>query len=87
MKNTLYVTDLDGTLLGSNHAVSTKSAEIIARLQRKGLLFSYATARSVYTGSVVTKNIDFSCPVIAHNGTFITDNRTFEVIRGNFFTL
>lgn len=86
MGRTLYVTDLDGTLLGKDHKVSERSAGIIARLQQKGMLFSYATARSVYTGSVVTNNIDFSCPIIAHNGTFIVDNRTFEIVRGIYFT-
>lgn len=86
MGRTLYVTDLDGTLLGPDKRVSDKSAEIINRLIGRGMLFSYATARSVYTGSVVTENIDFRCPVIAHNGTFIMDNRTFGIVRGNFFT-
>lgn len=86
MSRVLYVTDLDGTLLGPDRKVSGKSAEIINRLIGRGMLFSYATARSVHTGSVVTKNIDFRCPIIAHNGTFIMDNRTFEMVHGNFFT-
>ena len=86
MAKTLYVTDLDGTLLGRDQRVSERSAEIINRLQEKGMLFSYATARSVHTGSVVTKNINFTCPIIAHNGTFIRDNSTFGMVCGNFFT-
>jgi len=86
MGRTLYVTDLDGTLLGPDKRVSDRSAEIIARLQERGMLFSYATARSVHTASVVTRNIDFRCPIIAHNGTFIMDNRTFKMVHGNFFT-
>jgi len=83
---TLFVSDLDGTLLTPEQVVSDYSAEVINRLQERGMLFSYATARSVYTGSVVTKNIDFACPIIAHNGTFIMRNDTFELVRGNFFT-
>ena len=86
MGKTLYVTDLDGTLLTPEQVVSEYSADVINRLEGEGMLFSYATARSVHTGSVVTKNIRFSCPIIAHNGTFIMRNDTFEVVRGNFFT-
>lgn len=86
MTRTLYVTDLDGTLLNKDKKVSASSAAIINRLVDKGMLFSYATARSVYTGSVVTENVNFCCPIIAHNGTFIMDNRTFEMVHGNFFT-
>ncbi len=83
---TLFVSDLDGTLLTPEQVVSDASAEIINRLQDKGMLFSYATARSVHTASVVTKNIRFTCPIIAHNGTFIMKNDTFELVHGNFFT-
>lgn len=86
MGKVLYVSDLDGTLLGPDQRISERSAAIINRLIGEGMLFSYATARSVHTGSVVARNIDFRCPVIAHNGTFIMDNRTFAMVRGNFFT-
>lgn len=86
MAKTLYVSDLDGTLLTPEQVVSERSAAIINRLQEKGMLFSYATARSVHTGSAVTKNLRFNCPVIAHNGTFIMRNDTFEMVHGNFFT-
>lgn len=83
---TLYVTDLDGTLLTPEQTVSKRSAEIINALQARGMLFSYATARSVYTASTVTGGIRFNCPIIAHNGTFIMRNDTFELVHGNFFT-
>lgn len=83
---TLYVTDLDGTLLTREQTVSDVAAEIINRLQERGMLFSYATARSVHTASVVTGNIRFRCPIVAHNGTFIMDNDTFGLVHGNFFT-
>lgn len=35
---TLYLTDLDGTLLGSDGKVSKESARIINRLAKEGLL-------------------------------------------------
>ncbi len=43
---TLYISDLDGTLLDKNAKLSPRSAQIISELIQKGLLFSVATARS-----------------------------------------
>ncbi|AGK96849.1 HAD family hydrolase [Clostridium pasteurianum] len=44
--NTLYVSDLDGTLLNRNSQLSEESKEIINTLVKKGVKFTYATARS-----------------------------------------
>lgn len=49
MKKTLYISDLDGTLLGSDSRVSDRSAEIISELSRRGALISVATARTPAT--------------------------------------
>lgn len=47
MKNkTLHISDLDGTLLQSNETISEKTIQILNHLISKGMLFSYATARS-----------------------------------------
>ena len=58
MKRTLYISDLDGTLLNSRVEISSYSADVINRLVREqGLIFSYATARSPVTAFPVTKNL------------------------------
>ena len=46
---TLYVSDLDGTLLRSDERTSDYTNSVINRLTRHGMLFSYATARSCHT--------------------------------------
>ena len=51
---TLFVTDVDGTLLNQQAFVSKESIRIIHSLTRQGMYFSYATARSYYTSSVVS---------------------------------
>lgn len=73
MKNTLYVTDLDGTLLNSDAAVAKESEEILNRLIKKGNMITYATARAFATASVVTAGVDFRFPAVVYNGTFIVD--------------
>ena len=43
---TLYVSDLDGTLLRSNERTSDYTNSVINRLTAQGMIFSYATALS-----------------------------------------
>lgn len=49
MSRTLYVTDLDGTLLGSDSRISERSGAIISELSRRGALITVATARTPAT--------------------------------------
>lgn len=85
MPKTLYVTDLDGTLLTSGQYVSEKSREIIKNLTEQGLIFSYATARSLITARKVTAGLDFNVPVIVNNGAFIVDTASGEKLVKNVF--
>ena len=43
---TLYVTDLDGTFLTKEERISSYSLEKVNALVDRGMLFTYATARS-----------------------------------------
>ena len=83
---TLYITDLDGTLLHHNERISNNSCEILNELIKSGLNFSYATARSIVTSSMVSKGLEVELPVIVNNGTFITDAHTRKRIISNKFT-
>lgn len=47
--NTLYISDLDGTLLDPSSSVSAESASILNKLIRKGAMFTVATARTPAT--------------------------------------
>lgn len=77
---TLYVSDLDGTLLNTNHVVSQTSMDIINELVEKGLLFTYATARSLSSASVATKGLRIKIPVITYNGVTIIEPLTKKVL-------
>jgi len=73
MDSTLFVSDLDGTLLNSHGLVSDKSATIISSLIDQGLLFTYATARGYSSAREATKKINLNMPVATYNGTIIID--------------
>ena len=83
---TLYVTDLDGTLLNPQAKVSEYSVEVINRLVEEGMHFTYATARSLVSSSVVTKGLTTKIPVIAYNGAFIFQPDTGEVLHSVKFS-
>ena len=83
---TLYVTDLDGTLLNSNSSISPFSLEVINTLVEEGMLFTYATARSLSSASIVTKGLSTKIPVIAYNGTIIFDASSGAILASNSFT-
>ena len=81
----LYVSDLDGTLLRSDETTSEYTNSVINRLVDKGMIFSYATARSLITAKKATKGIDAQIPLIVYNGTFVMDNRTGKILIANYF--
>lgn len=84
-KKTLYVSDLDGTLLSSKQKLSTFSTETINSLINQGMIFSYATARSYITASKVTQGISPQIPVIVYNGAFVLKNDGKEILLANYF--
>ncbi len=82
---TLYVSDLDGTLLNSNDTLSEYTIKTINGLINKGLCFSYATARSLSSASIVTRRLTKNIPVIVYNGTCIVNPNTKEKLFSLYF--
>lgn len=73
---TLYVTDLDGTLMRDDKTISNESVAILNRLLARDICFTYATARSLSSASEITKDISLKLPVIIRNGTILADPQT-----------
>ena len=86
MNKILFVTDLDGTLLNRQDRISPFSIRVINELVRKGMLFTYATARSLVSASKVTEGLSTQIPVIAYNGVFIFQPATGEILSREGFT-
>ena len=82
---TLYVTDLDGTLLRSDQRTSDFTNDVLNELVSRGLIFSYATARSYQTAHKVTQGLCAGFPLIVYNGTMVVDNVSGEFLIKNFF--
>ena len=75
---TLYVSDLDGTLLSSQKVLSEYTIRTINQLVEEGMLFTYATARSLSSASKITTGLSLKTPIVAYNGAHIFHPQTGE---------
>lgn len=79
---TLYISDLDGTLLSSDASLSEKSREALRLFSSRGILVSAATARTAATVSHILADTGLTVPVILMNGvcTFdLSEKRYVEI--------
>ena len=73
---TLYISDLDGTLLNNAGKLSPKNTQTLSRLIDSGVLFTYATARRFQTADPITNDVQMNIPVITMNGVVLVDPKT-----------
>lgn len=73
MNRTLYVTDLDGTLLNTDARVSVESAHIISALSKQGAVITVATARTPATVEPLLCNTLTTGPAIVMTGASLWD--------------
>lgn len=82
MTKTLYITDLDGTLLNNEAEVSDYTVTVLNRLIDAGMHFSVATARTAASAKIILKDVRFTVPVVLMSGVLIHDpiqNRYIKV--------
>ncbi len=70
---TLYITDLDGTLLNENAKLTQESIDIINGLINDGILFTVATARSPATTVGILEKLNINIPVVLMTGAIVYD--------------
>lgn len=80
MARTLYISDMDGTLLGSDSRISERSARILNGLADAGVLFTVATARTPATVVPLLSGIRTNAPAIVMTGSAMWDHGA-----GHFF--
>ncbi len=69
-ETTLYISDLDGTLLNSHSQISQTSKEMLNRLiTQDGINFSIATARTPATVVQLMEGIDYRLPLVVMTGS------------------
>lgn len=74
--DTLFVSDLDGTLLGADSKISARSAGMLNDAIANGALFSVATARTPSTVAGLLRDVDTRLPFIVMTGSAMWDAAT-----------
>lgn len=82
---TLYVSDLDGTLLLPNVTLSNRTVRILNDLIEEGIHFTVATARSIASVKHILKDVNINIPIILMNGACIYDLESSKYIKVNAF--
>jgi len=70
---TVYISDLDGTLLRNDSTLSPFAQSALAELLSRDVLFTVASARSVTSIRPILDHLPLPLPVIEFNGAFISD--------------
>lgn len=73
MAKTLYVSDLDGTLLDREGWLSEYTIQVVRRMIDDGKLFTIATARSLPAANDLIWYLGLRLPVVLANGSTIYD--------------
>ena len=71
--STLYVSDLDGTLLRNDTSLSQYSKDTLNSMLDQGLLFTVASARSIASMRHLLAGLLLRLPVVEFNGAFVSD--------------
>lgn len=78
---TLYISDMDGTLLQSNGKMSEYTKEKLNEFYGKGIPFAVATARSMVSAMPILEGVHFAAPIVLMNGVFVYDTETKKAVK------
>ena len=80
----LLVSDMDATLLRSDHSISEKNKRAIDYFTQNGGLFTVATGRMVPAVRAYMPRLNINAPAILHNGAKLYDYKTETAIFEKF---
>lgn len=81
---TLYVSDLDGTLLNQEARISERSRTMLNEAIAKGALFTIATARTPATVAGIMEGINVRLPLVVMTGATLWDATTHRYSHTHF---
>ena len=76
----LVCIDLDGTLLNSDHCISSYNAEVIKEVRKTGAVIAIVTGRRYKSSYKYATELELDVPLICYNGGMIVDQNTKKII-------
>lgn len=83
---TLYISDLDGTLLDTSGKLPDESQHALTRAIQNGLFFTLATGRSLAVAKHFIQALRLKIPVVLSNGAFVFDPVSGQYLVKNFLS-
>lgn len=80
---TLYISDLDGTLLNKNDNLSEETIKMLKTKIEEGLQFTIATGRSLFYAKKYIDELGIKLPVVLSNGVYVYDPVSQEYLTKN----
>ena len=85
LKDFLFISDLDGTLLLPDGSFPEESKKRLNRLISDGMQFTIATARNYDSAHPILKGLDIKFPVVLFNGVYLVDFHSGEILEHTEF--
>ena len=80
MNKTLFISDLDGTLLNNNAKISDYTANTLNSMINEGVMFTVASARSIISASDILKCVKWKHNGVFMNGVLLCDINSHKTI-------
>lgn len=84
--DTLFITDLDGTLLTPDAVLPEGAVEMIHDLYRRGVHLTYATARTIRSAAFILAGLPFPEPISLMNGVLMRDMNEGRYVESNLLS-
>ncbi|MCH5214255.1 MAG: HAD family phosphatase [Muribaculaceae bacterium] len=85
MSRTLFISDLDGTLLGPDGRLTQTTVSLLNHAISRGILFSVATARTPATVSELMRDVNLQIPAVVMTGGALWDKASGRYSEVQFF--
>lgn len=83
-KNTVFITDMDGTLLNGEKAVTEDNLKAIEDYRKNGGTFGIATGRPIHTMRRYLDVLNIDLPLILYNGCIIYDHKEDKIVHATY---
>lgn len=80
--DTLFISDLDGTLLGPDATLPYGAIDAIRELHSLGVNLTYSTARTIRSAKFILDGVPFTAPIGLMNGVLLRDMNEGKYVSG-----